>query len=104
MSKKIRLVIDSIVDNLARINLSSENNQTTLNIDIDSLTAILGMNSLEEGKTFLITLDNLEDYKDIWSGTFDSDYQFHGNKEIEDTTKQDLKKIRKRLRRLRRLR
>jgi large exoprotein involved in heme utilization and adhesion len=104
VSKKIRLVIDSVVDDLARISLSSENNRTTLNVNADSLRAILGRNSIEEGKTYLLTLDDLEDYKDVWSGTFDNSYQFHGNKKIEDTTEQDLKTIRKRLKRLRRLR
>jgi len=104
LSKTIRLVIDSIVDDLARIRLSSGNNQTTLSVSVDSLEAILVNQSVNEGKTFLVTLQNLEDYKDIWSGTFDRNFQFQGNKNVEDTTQQDLKKIRKRLKRLRRLR
>lgn len=104
LSKTIRLVIDSIVDDLARIRLSSGDNQTTLSVTVDSLEAILVNQSVDEGKTFLVTLQNLEDYKDIWSGTFDSNFQFRGNRNVEDTTQQDLKKIRKRLKRLRRLR
>jgi hypothetical protein len=104
LSKKIRLVIDSVTDNLVRIRLSSDSNQTTLSVNVDSLKAILVGQSVGEGNTFLITLQNLEDYKDIWSGTFDKNFKFKGNKKIDDTTEEDLKKIRKRLKRLRRLR
>lgn len=104
MDKTIRLVIDSIVDDLARIRLSHDNNQTTLSVSIDSLGAILVNQSLDEGKSYLISLQNLEDYKDIWSGTFDITFQFKGNSQIKETTQEDLKKIRQRLKRLRRLR
>lgn len=104
LGKKIKLVIDSVFENLARIRLSAENNRTTLNVAVGALKAILGNVIIDEGKTFVITLENIEDFKDLWSGTFDEDFKFQGESEVKDTTKEDLKRIRSRLKRLRRSR
>lgn len=104
MGKKVKLVIDSVVEDLTRIRLSSENNRTTLNVTVEALNAILGNEAVDEGKSYVIALENMEDFKDLWSGTFDKDFKFQGKSEVKDTTKEDLARIRRRLRRLRRSR
>jgi len=104
MSKRVKLVIDSVVEDLTRIRLSSEDNRTTLNVKVEALRAILGNRIIDEGKSYVITLENIEDFKDLWSGTFDKDFEFQGKKRVKDTTKEDLLRIRRRLRKLRRYR
>lgn len=100
MEKEIKLVIDSVIGDLARINLSSENNRTILNVKVAALKAILGSEVINEVRSYVLSLKNIEDFKNIWSGTFDKTYKFQGEHKIKDTTKADLAEIRKRLKKL----
>ena len=106
----MKLVVDSIVEDLARIRISSRNNRTTLNIDVEALEAILrgrGVDlsvDIEEGNSYVIILEDMEDFKDLWSGTSDRDFTYREAPQIKDTTKEDRARIRKRLSKLRRSR
>jgi hypothetical protein len=104
LKKEIKLVIDSVIEDLVRVRLSSEHNRTTLNVKVEALKAILRTESIKEGRSYVLTLTNIEDFKNLWSGTFDSSYKFQGDNDIKDTTKEDLAEIRRRLRKLRRSR
>jgi hypothetical protein len=97
---EIKLVVDSIFEDLARVRLSSENNRTTLNVRLEALKAVLGASTINEGKSYIITVEKIDDFKDLWSGTFDNNFKFKGNFEIKDTTKEDLAIIRQRLKKL----
>lgn len=100
MTKEIKLVVDSLAEDLARIRLISEDNRTTLNVKLGALKAILGTATIDEGKSFVLTLDRIEDFKDLWSGTFDKNFRFQGNVKVRDTTKEDLAKLRLRFKKL----
>lgn len=101
LTREIKLVIDSVFEGSARVRLSSENNRTTLIIKSEHLDAVLTKNTIAEGKSYLIMIEKIEDFKDVWSGLFDKNFKYAGTFEIKDTTKEDLKRIRRRLRRLR---
>lgn len=101
MDKKIKIAIDSVTDNAVRVRMYSENNRTTLNLNVDDLKAILGIDVINQRRSYILDLKNVEDFKTIWSGTFDKNFKFKGDKEIKDTTKEDLKEMEKRLKKLR---
>jgi hypothetical protein len=101
LTREIKIVVDSLFEDLARIRLSSEENRTTLNVNLEALKAILGPEDVAEGKSYVVTLQNIEDFKNLWSGTFNRNFRFHGDFEVKDTTKEDLEKLRRRLRKLR---
>jgi hypothetical protein len=98
---EIKLVVDSLFEDLARIRLSSEENKTTLNVNIKALKALLYPKDVAEGKSYVVTLQNIEDFKNLWSGTFDKNFRFQGDFEVKDTTKEDIEKLRRRLSKLR---
>lgn len=101
---KIKLAIDSVTDNSVRVRMYSENNRTTLNLKVDDLKAILKTDVINQRRSYILNLKDIEDFKTIWSGTFDKNFKFKGDKEIKDTTQEDLREIQKRLKKLRRYR
>ncbi len=101
---KIKLAIDSVTDNSVRVRMYSENNRTTLNLKVDDLKAILGIDVINQRRSYILNLKDVEDFKTIWSGTFDKNFKYKGEKEIKDTTQEDLREMQKRLKKLRRYR
>ena len=91
MSKKIRLVIDSVIEDRIRILTTTEDDKKkTIDIDIQALLKILGSRKrIIEGKSYLITFENNDDYNILVSETKDKKFKLKGKIRIKDTTRQD---------------
>ncbi|MCP8322689.1 MAG: hypothetical protein L6N96_00725 [Candidatus Methylarchaceae archaeon HK02M2] len=91
MSKKIRLVIDSVIEDRIRILTTTEDDKKkTIDIGIQVLLKILGPRKrIIEGRSYLITFENSDDYNILVSETKDKKFKLQGKIRIKDTTRQD---------------
>jgi hypothetical protein len=100
MLVEVKIVIDSIFEELVRVRISSNKERKTLNVTIKALSNILENSQIEEGHSYRIIFDNREDFDDFWSSNFDEDFVLKGDKKVVETTKEDLDRLRRLQRKL----
>ena len=100
MVNKVKLVIDSVVEDITRIRLLTDEDRTTINVKVEVLAIFLDVEQIIEGNSYKITFENNEDFKTLLSGKISKAYTLKGSKKVVDTTKEDLERIRKLQRRL----
>lgn len=95
MAKEIKLIVDSIFEDLARvITLTNIRDKKTFDMNVQDLANFLKENKIEEGRSYRINFHNTEDLANLQLGKIDKNYKPKGKIEILDTTKSDLKKVR----------
>jgi translation initiation factor IF-1 len=100
MANKVKLVIDSVVEDITRIRLLTDEDRFTINVKVEVLAIFLDVEQIIEGNSYKITFENNEDFKTLLSGKIKKAYTLKGSKKVVDTTKEDLERIRKLQRRL----
>jgi len=101
MSKKVKLVVDSIVEDRIRIVTTTEDNKKKLiDVNIQGLKRILKRKRIAEGRSYLITFEDSDDYDALESERIDKQFKPKGNIDVEDTTRSDGATIRKLQRKL----
>ena len=100
MVKIVKLVIDSVVEDITRVRLLADEERTTINVKVEVLAKFLEADEIIEGNSYKINLENSEDFKTLWSGKIKKAYTLKGSKKVVNTTKEDLERIRKLQRRL----
>ena len=100
MTIEVKVVIDSIFEELVRARISSNKKRKTLNATINALSTILDTEQIEEGRSYRIIFDDNEDFDDFWSNSFDENFVLRAGKKVVETTKEDLERLRRLQRRL----
>jgi hypothetical protein len=93
MSKKVKLVIDSIVEDRIRILITTDDVKNTLDVDVRNLKKILKRKKLIEGRSYVITFEDSSDYNAL-TERIDEEFKPKGNIKVKDTTKSDEATIR----------
>lgn len=105
MVYSVKLFIDSIVENMVRILLTSTDGiRKSINTDIVKLNKILDEEEIVVGRSYLVKIKEKVDYEALTSGTIKEHFKEARAKEkilVEDTTTQDLAEIRNLQKRLR---
>lgn len=98
--KKVKLVIDSVFEDLIRVITTTTKGKKTINTDIRALETILEKDKIIEGHSYLITFEDSDDYDRLLSGKIDENFEPKGKIKVKDTTKEDLKVVRELQKRL----
>lgn len=95
MAKEIKLIVDSIFEDLARVITSTNiRDKKTFDMNVQNLAHFLKQKRIEEGRSYRINFSDTEDLTNLQLGKIDKNYKPKGKIEIRDTTKSDLKKVR----------
>lgn len=100
MSKEIKLIVDSVFEDLVRITMTANGERRTIDIDIEALGTILEKETIVDGRSYLITFEDSDDSNNLISGMIGRRFRPKGKVSFKDTTKKDLAKIRKLQRKL----
>lgn len=94
--KKIKLFIDSIVEDLIRIILTTEDGKRkSLDVNVESLKTLLMEDEIVAGRSYSISFESDDDYNAVTLGRITAEFKPKGKIHIKDTTKQDLAAIRR---------
>ena len=100
MSKKVKVIIDSIVEDRIRLILTPEDNgKKIIDINKQDLKKILKRRKIIEGKSFFLTFKENNDYSALIEQQ-DMTFKPEGKVRVKDTTKSDIAAIRKLQRKL----
>lgn len=95
MAKEVKLIVDSVFEDLARvITLTSIRDKKSFDMNVNDLANFLKEKKIEEGRSYRVNFHNTEDLTNLQSGNIDENYKPKGKIEIRDTTQSDLKKVR----------
>ena len=95
MPREVKLYIDSIVEDLIRILLTTEDGmEKSIDIDVESLKKILKKEEIAVGRSYLITFKSEIAFDALTSEKIGEQFKRKGIK-VKDTTRQDLAAIRK---------
>lgn len=94
--KKIKLFIDSIVEDLIRIILTTEDGKRkSFDVNVESLKTFLREDEIAAGRSYSISFESDDDYDAVVSGRITAEFKPRGRIRVKDTTKQDLAAIRR---------
>ena len=109
MNKKIKLIIDSIIEDRIRITLIDEdNNERTIDIDDRALSKFLKNGKrIIEGRSYMIAFENDNDYEELITESGQAlvasakiEFEPKGKIDVKDTTDEDRENILKLQRKL----
>jgi len=102
LSKKVKLVIDSIIENRIRILITPEyKKKKSIEISINALKKILkNKNRINEGNSFQVTFQKEDDLDVLVSKDYVNEFKPRGQIKIKTTTRADeatIKELQKKL-------
>jgi len=96
MSKEIRLIIDSVFEDLVRIiAFTTIRDRKTIDTNVQALATILDRDKIVEGGSYRVIFEDIDDLNSLLSGAIDETFEPKGNIEVLDRTAQDLSRVRR---------
>lgn len=96
MVHRIKLEVDSVFGNQARVRLTLLDENDTVEIyevHIDGLLKILPTLRIVEGRSYILTVKDEEDFKKIRLGRIGKRFKKNGDISIQGTTRQDRQEV-----------
>ena len=94
MPEEARLVLDAVIDDQIRILVTVEGVRKSFDVLIPNLKKILGRKKIVEGRSFLVTFTDDNDFAAFATGKIDEAFELQGSVTLRETTKKDFDEIR----------
>lgn len=96
MSMQIRLIIDSVFEDLVRIiAFTTIRDRKIIDTNVQSLATILDRDKIVEGGSYRVVFEDIDDLNSLLSGVIDETFVPKGRIELLDRTAQDLSRVRR---------